>query len=96
MENKHPATIGVDVSKDTLDAAILFTDDSFATAQFNNDAEGIKQLLAWAAKHDAQQTRIYVVANRSFELDLCIKGDDAGHPIVIDRPMQVGTFCKID
>ena len=94
MENKHPAMIGVDVSKDTLEVAILFTDNSFAEAQFSNDAEGIKQLLAWAAKHDAQQSRICVKANRNFELDLCIEGDDAGHPIIIARPTQVASFSK--
>ena len=94
MENKHPATIGVDVSKDTLEVAILFTDNSFAEAQFGNDAEGIKQLLAWAAKHDAQQTRICVKANRNFELDLCIEGDNAGHPIIVARPTRVVSFCR--
>ena len=30
MQNRQPATIGVDVSKDTLDAAVLFTDNSYA------------------------------------------------------------------
>ena len=62
MENKYPATIGVDVSKDTLEVAILFTYNSFAEAQFSNDAGGIKQLLAWAAKHDARHIKI----NRHF------------------------------
>ena len=33
MQNKQPATIGVDVSKDALDAALLFTDESYAEAR---------------------------------------------------------------
>ncbi len=48
MENKQPVTIGVDVSKETLETALLFTDNSFAEQQFSNDAKGIKQLLSWA------------------------------------------------
>ena len=48
MQNRQPATIGVDVSKDTLDAAVLFPDNSYAEAQFDNNTKGIKKLLAWA------------------------------------------------
>ena len=92
MENKHPAIIGVDVSKDTLEAALLFTDNSFAEAQFSNDAKGIKQLLAWASKHRAPHCRICVEATGGFEFAVCKAGYLAQHPIRIVRPAQVAGF----
>ena len=92
MQNIQPATIGVDVSKNTLDAALLFTDESYAEAQFDNDAKGIKQLLAWAKKHAAHQCPICVEATGGYEYDLCAEGDHAGHPISIARPAQVASF----
>ena len=92
MQNRQPATIGVDVSKDTLDAALLFTDESYVEAPFSNDAKGIKKLLAWAKKHGASQCPICVEATGSYEHDLCAEGDRAGHPISIARPAQVASF----
>ena len=45
MEPKQPATIGIDVSKATLDTVLLFTYDSFTAKSFSNEPAGIKQLL---------------------------------------------------
>ena len=92
MQNIQPATIGVDVSKDTLDAALLFTDESYVEAQFSNDDKDIKKLLAWAKKHGASQCPICVEATGSYEYDLCAEGDKARHPISIARPAQVASF----
>ena len=92
MQNKQPATIGVDVSKDALDAALLFTDESYAEARFKNDTKGIKKLLAWAKKYGASQCPICVEATGGYEYDLCAEGDNAGHPISIARPAQVASF----
>ena len=92
MENKQPVTIGVDVSKETLEVAILFTDSSFTEQQFSNDARGLKQLLAWVAKHGAQQCRICVEATGGLELDLCLAGYDAGHPITVAAPVLIARF----
>ncbi len=93
MENKQPVTIGVDVSKDTLEAALLFTDNSFAEQQFSSDAQGIKQLLSWATEHGAQQCRLCVEATGGFELDLCMESYDQ-HPITIVPPVQVASYRK--
>ena len=94
METIKPKTIGVDVCKATLDAALLFTDESFAEAQFSNDAKGIKQLLAWANKHHAQRCPLCVEATGNLELDLCIAGYEAEHPIKIATPVAVANFRK--
>ena len=94
MENKQANTIGVDVCKATLDTALLFTDGSFAEAQFSNDATGIKKLLAWAKQHGAQRCVLCVEATGNLELDLCIAGSNAGHPIKIATPTAVAGFRK--
>ena len=94
MQNRQPATIGVDVSKDTLDAAVLFTDNSYAEAQFSNNTKGIKKFLAWAKKRRASQCPICVEATGGLELDLCIDGYDAKHPIRVEAPALIANFRK--
>ena len=94
METKQPNMIGVDVCNATLDAALLFIDGSFAQAPFSNDAKGIKKRLAWANKHGAQQCPICVEATGNLELDLCIAGYDAKHPIEIAAPALIANFRK--
>ena len=37
MEPKQPATIAIDVSKETLDTVLLFTDDSFTVKSFSKE-----------------------------------------------------------
>ena len=94
MENKQANTIGVDVCKATLDTALLFTDGSFAEAQFSNDATGIKKLLAWAKQHGAQRCVLCVEATGNLELDLCIAGCDAEHPIKIALQQSLPAFAN--
>ena len=46
METKQPTMIGVDVSKDTLDTALLLNDGNYTSQCFSNDDKGIKHLLS--------------------------------------------------
>jgi len=97
MNSKQPttlqaATIGVDVSKKTLDTIVLFTDDSYTSRSFSNDAKGIKQLLSWVAKQRGQDCPLCVEATGGLELELCLAGYHAKHPVRIVKPSRIAGF----
>ncbi len=81
-------TIGVDISKDTLDAHRL---SDGATAQFSNDPGGFRALVGWLSK--AQFTRIVFEPtgpyHRAFEAALA-----ARFPLVKVNPLQARRFAQ--
>ena len=89
MEPKQPATIGIDVSKETLDTVLLFTDDSFTAKSFSNEPAGIKQLLTWVAKQGGQSCALCLEATGGLELELCLSGYQAKHPIRLVIPSRI-------
>ncbi len=94
VKHKQPAAIGIDVSKDTLEVALLFVDESFSEAQFRNNIKGIKQLLAWLAEQGAKCCPICVEATGGLETNLCERASRAKNPIQVAPPAQVAYFRK--
>ena len=68
METKQPTMMGVDVSKQTLDTALLFSDDGHTSQCFSNDDGGIKHLLSWVAEQGAHNCPLCVEASGDLEL----------------------------
>ena len=89
MEPKQAATIAIDVSKETLDTVLLFTDDSFTAKSFSNETAGIKQLLIWVAKQGGQSCPLCLEATGGLELELCLSGYQAKHPIRLVIPSRI-------
>ena len=94
METKQPTMIGVDVSKDTLDTALLFDDDNYTSQCFSNDDEGIKHLLSWVAEQGAKHCPLCVEASGGFELTLCSSAYKAGHSVRRVTPPQIANYRK--
>jgi len=88
MEKMNPSTIGVDISKDTLDAFRL---RDGASRRFANDKAGHKALIKWIGKQEVrvvfEPTGAY---HRAFELAL----DRAGLPLVKVNPRQARRFAE--
>ena len=55
------ATLGIDISKDTLDVA-LYQDDSYRLATFTNEKDGYRRLAKWLKKHKARECRVCIEA----------------------------------
>src|SRR3954451_18075973 len=53
MGTAATAFVGIDVSKDTLDACLLLPGGKHRQAALGNDARAIAALLAWADRHAA-------------------------------------------
>ena len=81
-------TIGIDISKATLDAHRL---SDGAAAQFSNDKAGFRMLKAWLAGHDIARI-IYEPTgpyHRDFEIAL-----EAGFPLAKVNPLQARRFAQ--
>jgi transposase len=82
-------TIGIDISKDTLDAHLH---PAGIARQFRNDRQGQAQLIAWASHH--QPTRIIFEATGRYHRALELALGKAGLPAVKINPLQVRRFAE--
>lgn len=84
----NKCSIGIDVSKDTLDCAS--TDNR--VSQFSNDEPGIKQLIAWLSL--CKLDRIVLEATGRYH-QLCVSLlTQQGLPVVVVNPRQVRDYAR--
>ena len=81
-------TIGIDISKATLDAHRL---SDGATVQFSNDKAGFRMLKAWLKGHDI--ARIVYEPTGPYHRDFEI-APEAGSPLVKVNPLQARRFAQ--
>jgi transposase len=81
--------VGIDVAKDSLDVAVLPSEQS---ASFVYDDAGLQQLLEWLRPHGA----CLIVLEATGGLERRIAGEliDAGHQVAIVNPRQVRDFAR--
>ena len=82
-------TIGIDISKQTLDAHLWPDGD---IRQFANDRKGHTGLIAWAAPH--QPARLVFEATGSYHRALEMALGKAGLPAVKVNPLQARRFAE--
>lgn len=85
-----PASIGIDVSKHTLDITILPTAEVLGVP---NDIDGHARLIARLQSVGAID-RIVLEASGGYERDVALALADAGLPVVIVNPRQVRDFAR--
>jgi transposase len=88
---KDSLWIGIDVSKDTLDA---FCPEDPNVQTFPNTPEGIAALLKWAGKH--HPVSLVVEATGGYERALCAACLSAGIPISRVNPTRVRNFARAE
>lgn len=81
--------VGIDVSKSKLD---VHCEPSGEFRQFDNDAAGRKQLLAWLA--DKPACLLALEASGGYEREVVFAAQDAGLEIALCNPRQVRDFAK--
>jgi transposase len=82
-------TVGIDISKDTLDVHLH---PDAATRQFANTANGITALLAWLTAR--QVVRIVFEPTGAYHRALERRLGDAGLPLVKVNPLQARRFAE--
>lgn len=86
-----PIFVGIDVAKDTLDAA---RSDTGQVTSFANSPAGIAQLLAWLPHAPSPVTRIVLEATGGLEQPLLDALLDAGLPVARVNPGKVRYLAK--
>jgi transposase len=87
--NTKGLTIGIDVSKPTLEVHLLPLE---SCARFDNTSEGHDRLIAWARAHRPE--RIVLEASGGYEIGAAAALAHAGLPVIVVSPLQVRRFAQ--
>src|SRR5262245_1516751 len=84
------AFVGIDISKDTLDACVLLPGGKGRQAAFANDAGGHAALLAWADRHaDGHGLHFCLEATGAYSEAPATALADAGRLVSVANPARV-------
>ncbi len=89
--------LGVDVSKDKLDAALLLDGRQWYATKMGNDEAGVAQLLAWALSKSGlavSDCRVVMEATGVYHQVAAQGLHDAGCEVVIANPKRVRDYAK--
>jgi transposase len=92
-----PIYVGIDVSRKTLDVALLRPATEYKKAphkNFPNTAEGHTALLEWLHQNDAFPVHACLEATGTFAQDAALALRQAGHTVSIVNPARTHAFAK--
>jgi transposase len=92
MDDKAKRFIGIDVSKASLDCALVQGQAIVATRQFENNPCGHERLIAWARTLEA--SLLVTEATGGYEAAVVVGLAGAGLPIAVVNPRQARDFAK--
>jgi transposase len=87
------AIIGIDVSKDTLDANCA-RGQRRQSKTFDNSPDGWKLLLAWLKAMGSKQAHVCMEATGRYSLGVALALHDAGHVVSVVNPAQIRDFAR--
>jgi len=79
--------LGIDVSKKTLDAALIFDKRTFSK-QFKNSAEGFKSLTAWLESLEIEQVHACLEATGTYSEAAALFLHERGHRVSVVNPLS--------
>jgi len=101
MEKVIRQCVGIDVSKDTLDAALGYLHEDFkvevyATSQFENNVKGFKQLMGWMKKlkHRDFPCQVVVEATGVYHESLVYTLAKGCFEIAVVLPNKIRNYCR--
>ena len=84
--------IGVDISKNTLDAAIYASEMKKSdTKHLTNDAAGLKELIAWAKEKGVKPKKMVICAEHTgvYGNNLQLFCEKKGYALCLESPLQI-------
>lgn len=91
--------LGIDVSKKTLDAALLDSSEAARESTrkphhkvFANTPIGHQQILAWLAQNDVSQVHACLEATGTYGEGIARALHEAGHKVSLVNPMLIRAF----
>ena len=87
--------IGVDVSKDTLDVALIEIGGALETIQVPNISAGFVELANWITQHDGAKSNVYLEATGTYSNMIARTLHEHGHRIALLNPLQAKRFSEV-
>lgn len=88
MPLSHFVSAGVDVSKETLDVALLTSDGEVSQQVFKNHEEGLKNLLTWLVDHQVpSEIPIVIESTGSLHWLACLMLVEHGYSVRLINPI---------
>ena len=85
-------TLGIDVSKKTLDAALIFDNRTFCK-QFQNSADGFKLLTAWLASLQITGVHVCLEATGVYGEAVALFLHESGHLVSVVNPLRIKGYA---
>ena len=85
--------LGIDVSKKTLDAALIFNNKTLSK-QFKNSLGGFKLLAAWLASLRITEVHACLEATGSYSEAVALFLHNQGHRISIVNPLRIKGYAQ--
>lgn len=87
-------SLGIDVSKATLHAAVLLAGDKLRHKTFANSAAGLQELAGWLARHTAERVHACLEATGPYGDAVALFLYDAGHTVSIVNPSVIHAYAR--
>lgn len=88
------ATLGIDVSKETLDVTLLKPDGSQVKGQFGNQAQGFKKLQRWLTKHQLKGVQVCMEATNVYWEEAAEFLHEQGYQVSVVNPARIRGFAQ--
>jgi transposase len=88
------STLGIDISKQKFDVALLRDNGKFKHRVFSNTTAGFLQLSAWLAKQKVEQVHACLEATGTYGEALATYLSDTGHVVSIINPAQIKAYAQ--
>ncbi len=85
--------LGIDVSKKTLDATLIF-DNRTLSKQFKNSAEGFKLLAAWLESLEIEQVHACLEATGTYSEAAALFLHERGHLVSVAGPLRIKGYAN--
>lgn len=86
--------VGIDVSKKTLDVALLNDCSKPRHKVFTNDATGHEEIVSWLEQHASAVVHICLEATGTWATDVSLALHAAGHHVSLVNPAQIHAFGR--
>jgi transposase len=87
------AVIGIDVSKKTLQVALLFPESKPKQKCFDNQIKGHQKLIEWIAQQGAQSVHACLESTSTYGEAVAEELFKAGHVVSIVNPSRIKGFA---
>ena len=85
--------LGIDVSKKTLDAALIF-DNRTLSKQFSNTPEGLQSLAAWLESLGIRQVHACLEATGTYSEAAALFLHERGHQVAVVNPLRIKGYAQ--